>query len=433
MNFFEIKRLLKENEETNNIKKLITPTKEWMAEKYTQLNKDVFRGQLGDCILDTFSTGKGSNGNTLGWFSLSAQNVKAERSSRRIFILKSFGEKLYVNKNNFVELCKPTIRLNAHYKGTEDAWLNTLVHEMCHYYTYMYGYAPVQAHGREFRSIAEDVYYSSNGRFTIQRLATAEEMTNFELDDETKAKNDLRQQNRINKMGCAVIVLKDNTVRLLNYTNPSLLSNVMNVHLSRDNALYGGYCDDNNLVNYIVSNGYQKVFRTYRYWDITSKSNIIDTLLKYNWHKFMGISQSLAEALNKEEGEVLSAQNINNKEPETNTYLGYTIIKDGNGYNLLDYKKRKTFGSPVTEITFNKNENVFMFKLGKHAFKGVPGKWQKIDNMEENRKIIYNIVKEAIDEVMKSSTETDNDSIEISNEINLGIESLFETNNKKYE
>ena len=101
-------------------------------------------------------------------------------------------ERIYIDRNNFAELCHPTIELNGNYSGTEHGFLETLVHEMCHYYTEMDGYCPRQGHGFEFRNIGSIVTSRSNGMFTIQRLASAEQMTELELSDEMKAKRERR-------------------------------------------------------------------------------------------------------------------------------------------------------------------------------------------------------------------------------------------------
>lgn len=44
----------------------IRPTVEWMREKYDELNSWLFGGQLGGCNFNIFTTGRGSQGGTLG-------------------------------------------------------------------------------------------------------------------------------------------------------------------------------------------------------------------------------------------------------------------------------------------------------------------------------------------------------------------------------
>ena len=64
----------------------------------------------------------------------------------------------------------------------------------------MNGRCPGQAHGKEFYAIGNIVSSSSNGRFTIQRLATAEEMKEWELSPEMQAKKDKRIANKKSKV-----------------------------------------------------------------------------------------------------------------------------------------------------------------------------------------------------------------------------------------
>ena len=47
--------------------KTFRPTVEWMAAKYAEMNEQLFGGQLGQCDFDVFTTGRGSEGGTLGW------------------------------------------------------------------------------------------------------------------------------------------------------------------------------------------------------------------------------------------------------------------------------------------------------------------------------------------------------------------------------
>ena len=175
--------------------KTFRPNTQWMAEKYEEMNQQLFNGELGACSFAIFTSGRGSEGGVLGWFKITARNIRIDRYSRRMFANYGF-DRTYIDKSNFVDLCRPQIELNGNYTGTEHSFLATLAHEMCHYYTYMNGYAPKQGHGREFKDIGSIVSYRSNGMFTIQRLASAEQMTEMELSDEMKAKRAKRLRKR---------------------------------------------------------------------------------------------------------------------------------------------------------------------------------------------------------------------------------------------
>ena len=425
---------LTEDEEHSTEK--IKPTTEWMTKWYDIMNKRLFNGELGACILRPFTTGKGSNGRTLGWFKITASNIKVDRSTRRIF-KSDYYSRQYVDRSSFPSICKPCIELNANYSAPEDSWLNTLVHEMCHYYTYMYGYAPKQGHGPEFREIGAIVSSKSNGLITIQRLASAEEMTHFDLDADIKQKNQERLDRKKSNLNVCVIILDNKQVRLVTTTSMKLVDEIANLHNTKNDTLYFGCSHETGLVDLLYSKGYRSSMRTYRYWDI-SNASWLNILPEYQWIKVIGKCATMEEALgleNKDENQPSLAVANNNKQEET--HLGYHIIKDGTGYNLYNTEtKRKTFGNPVEKIWFDNEQNLFCFKNGKFTFIGTPGHWQKYNvqeninhkNMDKNtdkiKEAIRKKLQEMIDEKINGNGEAD--SISISPDMNLGLESPFE-------
>ena len=425
---------LTEDEEHSTEK--MKPTTEWMTKWYDIMNQRLFNGELGACILRPFTTGKGSNGRTLGWFKITASNIKVDRSTRRIF-KSDYYSRQYVDRSSFPSICKPCIELNANYSAPEDSWLNTLVHEMCHYYTYMYGYAPKQGHGPEFREIGAIVSSKSNGLITIQRLASAEEMTHFDLDADIKQKNQERLDRKKSNLNVCVIILDNKQVRLVTTTSMKLVDEIANLHNTKNDTLYFGCSHETGLVELLYSKGYRSSMRTYRYWDI-SNASWLNILPEYQWNKVIGKCATIEEALgleNKDENLPSLAVANNNKQEET--HLGYNIIKDGTGYNLYNTEtKRKTFGNPVEKIWFDNEQNLFCFKNGKFTFIGTPGHWQKYNvqeninhkNMDKNtdkiKEAIRKKLQEMIDEKINSNGEAD--SISISPDMNLGLESPFE-------
>ena len=425
---------LTEDEEHSTEK--MKPTTEWMTKWYDIMNQRLFNGELGACILRPFTTGKGSNGRTLGWFKITASNIKVDRSTRRIF-KSDYYSRQYVDRSSFPSICKPCIELNANYSAPEDSWLNTLVHEMCHYYTYMYGYAPKQGHGPEFREIGAIVSSKSNGLITIQRLASAEEMTHFDLDANIKQKNQERLDRKKSNLNVCIIILDNKQVRLVTTTSMKLVDEIANLHNTKNDTLYFGCSHETGLVDLLYSKGYRSSMRTYRYWDI-SNASWLNILPEYQWNKVIGKCATMEEALgleNKDENQPSLAVANNNKQEET--HLGYHIIKDGTGYNLYSTEtKHKTFGHPVEKIWFDNEQNLFCFKNGKFTFIGTPGHWQKYNvqeninhkNMDKNtdkiKEAIRKKLQEMIDEKINGNGEAD--SISISPDMNLGLESPFE-------
>lgn len=253
------------------MEKIFKPTVAWMSEKYNEMNNLLFNGKLGACDFGIFTTGKGSQGRTLGWFKMTGRNLKAKSYDRHMFVFDWAQMKdIYINSDNFVQICKPCIQLNGNYTGTEQAFLTTLVHEMCHYYTYMNGYAPKQGHGPEFRRIAETVTLRSNGMFSIQRLATAEQMTEFELSDEMKQKKEKRRENKKSRLNAVLVYYTNGIIGLTTTSKQPLIDKIMQCY-TRNDVKKVVFTSDPTFINYVFEMGYQKNFSTWRYWDVANQ------------------------------------------------------------------------------------------------------------------------------------------------------------------
>ena len=242
----------------------------WLEKKYNEFNQAYFGGILNPCYFGMFTTGRGSRGYALGHFFMNSKSLKYNRDSRRMYVLSSDGTKTIIDEENFFELCRPTIELNANYKWTEEAAEATLIHEMCHYYTYMYGFVPRQGHGSVFRDIAYKVSARSKGKFSIQRLATAEEMAQVELDPEIKAKNDQRKQRALDNAVVALIYTESGDVRLVFAANVGVINNIIKGHYTNRIMKVVATSDD-SLKHLLIANGYRNISRTYRFWTIQDK------------------------------------------------------------------------------------------------------------------------------------------------------------------
>lgn len=256
----------------------IKPTVEWIAEKYKEMNSRLFDNRLGECNFRIFTSGKGSQGRRLGCFGLDSGNIRVNIHTRRMFIPGTWGhDDIIINRLNF-EICRPYIALNGNYSATEEAWLNTLIHEMCHYYTYMNGIAPKQGHGPEFRNIASYIAANSNGTITIERLASAEKMKNFELDDFYKEKRERRKTNKINRLQCIIIETESGEHELTLTSNDDLVKKIIEAN---SNGYRSNKCkkilwaSDPDLIKTLYDLGYKSSMRTYRYW----------TMRAWNWDK----------------------------------------------------------------------------------------------------------------------------------------------------
>lgn len=275
-----IRILVRESEEdrmNDEPERGFRPTVEWMKRKYDEMNARLFRGTLGDCSFDIFTTGRGSEGKTLGKFSIRGSRIFVDRYSRRLYKTSNI-ERIDVSRENFFEICNPTILLNGHYSGTEHAFLGTLVHEMCHYYTYMDGWCPKQAHGREFRNISAVVSSRSDGEFTVQRLATAEEMKEYDLDDDMKAKRERRLQSKKSRMMAVVIYRSNDDIELTLTTTQRIVDQIMDYYQERhpEKTTKGVCTDDDEIIDFLFQKGYTRAFRTWRFWRINQKPWIDD-------------------------------------------------------------------------------------------------------------------------------------------------------------
>ena len=243
------------------------PTVQWMADKYDELNRLLFRGRLGACDFELMSGGRGINGRTLGNFSMKG-GAKVYRNTRRMFVVNAAGIRVDIDGSNFTKWCKPTIRLNPNYSGTEEAFLEVLAHEMCHYYTYMDGWAPVQAHGREFRDIADIVCSRSDGRFSIHRMLSAESGRQMRLNPEVEARNKRFEQSKKSRM-TALFDFRGREVHLTLTTSQSLVDKIVLARPSDRRELV--VSSDSRLIDLLFGMGYKSAMRSWRYWDVSDE------------------------------------------------------------------------------------------------------------------------------------------------------------------
>ena len=272
--------------EISNSDEKFTPTVDWIAEKYFELNEWLFNGKLGNCLFEVYTSGKGME-RSLGHFRFTGTGVKYNKRTRRMYWVDPVYHnslEVHINAANFVKYTKPMIGLNGNYKRTEHMWLNTLVHEMCHYYTYMNGQVPVQAHGTEFRQIGQIVGIRSNGVFDIKRLCDAENIG--ELDGEIAAKRQARDDKKKSNMTALLVFRTNGDVQLITTTNQDVIEKVV----ADNNKLICKRVVSSNDINYIEylwSLGYKHNMRTYRYWPVQGK-DLVDEIKNYDFTVLKG-------------------------------------------------------------------------------------------------------------------------------------------------
>lgn len=252
-------------DETNTGEKF-KPTVEWMSEMYNKANRELFGGQLGECIFKAEPIK--SNTNWLGSFCVDGKNLFVRRTTRRMLIKNYWGVETFVTRENFFNLCRPTITLSTYYSGTNESLYVTLVHEMCHYYTYMNGYCPKQGHGPEFRNIGTIVSYRSNGLLTVERIANAEVMSGYDVDDEIKQRRENRRNNKILNMSYLVIKPKTGNIRLVSTTIQRVIDSILSVERDRGSDIY--LITNYDIKTELFNAGYNVSSKKYSYYPVTS-------------------------------------------------------------------------------------------------------------------------------------------------------------------
>ena len=284
----------------SNSDEKFTPTVDWIADKYFELNEWLFNGRLGNCLFEVFTRGEGME-TSLGHFRLTGRSVKYNKRTRQMFYVgydhkenidaDNFAYyKENINADNFAYYTKPMIGLNGNYKRTEHMWLNTLVHEMCHYYTYMGGRVPIQAHGIEFRQIGQIVGIRSNGIFDIKRLCDAENAG--ELDGKIASRRQARDENKKSKMTALLVFRTNGDVQLITTT----YQKIIDVVIANNNK---PICkrilatNDKSYIEYLWGEGYKhnmspsKSGTNYKYWSVQGE-DLVDEIKNYDFTVLKG-------------------------------------------------------------------------------------------------------------------------------------------------
>ena len=311
-----------------------------------------------------------------------------------------WGTKVFIDRNNFVRLCRPRIELNGNYTGTEQSFLATLAHEMCHYYTYMDGYCPKQGHGREFKEIGQIVSQRSNGMFTIQRLASAEQMSEMELSDEMKAKREKRLSNRKSSVTAIFVFTKQGQVKLTITSSQNLINMISASEEERGNNVVT--TNNADVIDYLFAKGYKKNMRTWRYWSLEGKPWIdeLKQMLPETSGETLGVKRPTVQPQPKQSKRVFSIKTSNG-----------IFEYDGSSYyallNALKERFPRTSEDAILKLINNPNNY----------------------RMVESRMNTKSIIKEVIDEFMKNEFRGANNmdnAVEITPDMNLGLESPLE-------
>lgn len=398
-----------------NTENKFKPTAKWMEINYQKLNQELFNGELGNCILRPFTKGKGANGNTLGWFKITRKGVKIRCSSRRMFFESYWGDDVDITRENFYEMCQPVIELNANYSWFEEDMLATLAHEMCHYYTYMNGVAPKQGHGPEFRSIGELVSSRSNGRFTIQRLASAEQVSRMELDADIKAKNEKRIESKKARLNAIFVFTNIGRIEMTLTSSQNVIDEITKSapKETRYNVKERGFAtkiissNDPQLIEMLYNKGYRKSMRTYRFWHVEDKPWVKD-IETYNYTVLYGEDNRNNEVKSNDELNI----------PKVNKILMFKLmLTNGNTFEMEVPPSYFTLKKKVQERFPNMKDEVIDKILNNPK-----NYYEKMDENKYKEQIIENVINNFLNEEFN----TDEETVSIDPEMNLGLCSPLE-------
>jgi len=138
---------------------------------------------------------------------------------------------------------------------------------------YLNGFYPVHAHGSEFKFIADNVGVRSNGRFSIQRLATAEEMANRVLDKDIAHRNKDAMDRR-NENSMLIFVFKnDGVVNMtrISVNNKSALNTILNYYSKPQNMKLVDKIiasTDQRLIKLVNDLGFRTIMRNPKFWNV---------------------------------------------------------------------------------------------------------------------------------------------------------------------
>lgn len=273
----------------SNSDEKFTPTVDWIADKYFELNEWLFNGRLGNCLFEVFTRGEGME-TSLGHFRFTGRGIKYSERTGQMYYYTGYGEKEKIDANNFALYTKPMIGLNGNYKRTEYMWLNTLAHEMCHYYTYMGGRRPVQAHGIDFRQIASIVGIRSNGIFNIKRICDAENVG--ELDEKIAARRQKREENKKSKMTALLVFRTNGDVQLITTTSQKLIDVVI-ANNNKPVCKRILATNDKSYIEYLWGKDYKhnmspsKSGTNYKYWPVQGE-DLVDEIKNYDFTVLRG-------------------------------------------------------------------------------------------------------------------------------------------------
>lgn len=158
------------------------PTEMWAKQKYDEFNKKYFNGFLPKCRIKVGPLKETDGTMKAGYMKMT--------STGGFLTLDCYYSERYgymkINRDTINKTLKPVIAINSNYSAPEKSIENTLIHEMCHFYTWFNPDGSIRIpdkdnnlHGSDFMEIASKIQEISGGEIMIKQLIDAEEMSKY--------------------------------------------------------------------------------------------------------------------------------------------------------------------------------------------------------------------------------------------------------------
>ena len=132
----------------------------------------------------------------------------------------------------------------------------------------MNGRVPGKAHGPEFYHIGDTVAIQSGGLFTIERLASAEEMAHLDLNDEMKTRQEKRIANKKSSVYAVFDYHSPSDIRLSTTSSQAVIKDICDFERRNKSSQRVIITNDSSVIDVLFERGYKKNFRTWRYWSV---------------------------------------------------------------------------------------------------------------------------------------------------------------------
>ena len=179
----QLRCLLRENEGSETIE----PTVSWVKSKYNEFNNKYFDGFLPKCSISVKPLGESCGHVKAGTFRFMNSKGSILYGGANVYYDSRNDRYEQINRDTIYRLLKPVITINSKYSAPPEQIENTIIHEMCHYYTFFNKDGSLRVadrendmHGDDFMKAAEMVSEKSGGKIKINALLSSEDIKQYQ-------------------------------------------------------------------------------------------------------------------------------------------------------------------------------------------------------------------------------------------------------------